>query len=150
MALLPSPGTVLAAQRREARLFGRYDPMVGATDRRGSVVPAEKMSRRLIAAQEESIRLKGPGEARRLLAPGQSSTSDQYTRYWEQQEASRPDGKTMREESAHNQTFFGKKEHAPKLVAQTRYMPLEVEHRDAVQRELMKGIGPMQKLGHGE
>ena len=124
--------------------------MVGATDARGSVVPAEKMSRKMIAAREKSILLKGPGEAMRLLAPGASSTSDQYTKYWEQQEASRPDGKTMKEESANNQTFFGKKQHAPKLVAQTRYMPLEVEHRDAVQHGLMKGVGPMLKLGHGE
>ena len=33
-----------------------------------------------------------------------------------------------------------------------RYMPLEVEHRDAVQRELMKGIGTStaKRIGHAE
>ena len=36
------------------------------------------------------------------------------------------------------------------MIAQTRYMPLEVEHRDDVQKELMKGVGPMLKLGHGD
>ena len=77
----------------------------------------------------------------------------------------------MKEESANNQCFFGKKEYQPKPVAQTRcvmrvrrggsewlsavalygrYMPLEVEHRDAVQHELMNGVGPMLKLGHGD
>ena len=116
----------------------RYDPMVGATDRLGRVVAAEKMSRKMIAAQEEAIRLKGPEDAKRLLAPGQSSTSDQYTKYWKMQEERRTDGKySMKEEKANNQTFFGKKQHAPKLVAQTRYMPLEVEHRDDVQKSLM-------------
>ena len=39
---------------------------------------------------------------------------------------------------------------APKLVAQTRYMPLDVEDRDDVQKELMKGVGPMRSGGHAE
>ena len=58
----------------------RYDPMVGAVDSLGRVVAAEKMRRKAIMAREEMIRLKGPDEARRLLAPGQSSTSDAYTK----------------------------------------------------------------------
>ena len=126
----------------------RYDPMVGAVDMRGSVVAAEKMSRKMIAAHEEAIRLKGPDEAKRLLAPGESSTSDQYTKFWERQEKTRVEGMGMKEASANHQSFFGKKEHAPKLVAQTRYMPLEVEHRDAVQKGLMNGVGPMLRGGH--
>jgi hypothetical protein len=181
----------------------RYDPMVGAVDSRGSLNAGEKMSRKMIAAHDEAIRLKGPDDAKRLLAPGESSTSDQYacpptllalcpaptvlgrappegsvlraaackgrgrcrgvvdvdgraprarryTKFWERQEARRIDGKSMKEESANNQTFFGKKQHAPKMVAQTRYMPLEVEHRDEVQKELMRGVGPMLKIGHGD
>ena len=74
-----------------------------------------------IKAQEEAIRLKGPEEAKRLLAPGESSTSDQYTKYWEKMEAKRAaEGRVgMKEETANNQTFFGRKEHAPKMVAQT-------------------------------
>ena len=47
---------------------------------------AEKMSRKQIKDRDEAIRLKGPDEAKRLLAPGQSSTSDQYTQFWKKQE----------------------------------------------------------------
>ena len=64
----------------------RYDPMVGAVDARGSICAAEKMSRKQIKDRDEAIRLKGPDEAKRLLAPGQSSTSDQYTQFWKKQE----------------------------------------------------------------
>ena len=93
-----------------------------------------------------------------LLAPGESSTSDQYTKYWEKQEAGRANGNnSMKEEKTNNQTFFGKKDAtgiyngaAPKVIAQTRYMPLEVEHRDGIQKELMTGVGVMKKLGHAE
>ena len=131
----------------------RYDPMVGATDARGSICAAEKMSRKQIKDHEEAIRLKGPDEAKRLLAPGQSSTSDQYTQYWKKQEEKRQEGKGMKESSANNDTFFGKKQHGAgvRMIAQTRYMPLEVEHRDEIQKELMRGaVGPMLKLGHGD
>ena len=93
-----------------------------------------------------------------LLAPGESSTSDQYTKYWEKQEAGRANGKnSMKEEKTNNQTFFGKKDAtgiyngaAPKVIAQTRYMPLEVEERDDVQKGLMAGVGPMLIGGHGD
>ena len=130
----------------------RYDPMVGAVDARGSITCAEKMSRKMIAQHEEAIRLKGPDEAKRLLAPGQSSTSDQYTQFWQKQEAKRQEGAGMKEASANNDVFFGKKQHGAgvRMIAQTRYMPLEVEHRDEIQKELMKGVGPMLKLGHGD
>ena len=60
--------------------------MVGAVDARGSICAAEKMSRKQIKDRDEAIRLKGPDEAKRLLAPGQSSTSDQYTQFWKKQE----------------------------------------------------------------
>ena len=63
----------------------------------------------------------------------------------------------MKEEKTNNQTFFGKKDAtgiyngaAPKVIAQTRYMPLEVEERDDVQRGLMAGVGPMLIGGHGD
>ena len=133
----------------------RYDPMVGAVDARGSLTAAEKLSKKMIAAREEAIRLKGPDEAKRLLAPGESPNSgvDQYTKYWERQEERRLElrgSASMKEETANHQSFFGKRDHQPKLIAQTRYLPLEVEHRDSVQKELMKGTGVMKKLGHAE
>ena len=125
----------------------RYDPMVGAVDSLGRVTAAEKVSRKAIRSQEEAIRLKGPGEARRLLAPGESPNSnDQYNAFWDKQEAKRKEGRGMKEESAPMHVQGA----APKLVAQTRYMPLEVEDRDSVQRELMKGVGPMRRGGHAE
>ena len=94
----PDPSDLALACPLLALCF-RYDPMVGAVDMRGSVTAAEKMSRKMIAANEEAIRLKGPDEAKRLLAPGQSSTSDQYTKYWERQVARRGDGLSMKEVS---------------------------------------------------
>ena len=132
----------------------RYDPMVGAVDARGSLNAGEKMSRKMIAQHEEAIRLKGPEEAKRLLAPGESPNSqDAYTKYWDRQEELRVQrGKNkndMKEDKANNQSFFGKRDYQPKPVAQTRYLPLEVEHRDSVQKDLIKGaVGPMKKLGH--
>ena len=132
----------------------RYDPMVGAVDARGSICAAEKMSRRAIKQQEEAIRLKGPEEAKRLLAPGESPNSnDQYNKFWDKQEERRIQlhgSSSMKEEKANHQNFFGKRDYQPKQIAQTRYLPLEVEHRDSVQRELMKGTGVMKKLGHAE
>ena len=103
----------------------------------------------------QAIRLKGPEEAKRLLAPGESPNSnDQYNKFWDRQEELREQhglSKTsMKEEKANHQHFFGKRDYQPKLVAQTRYMPLEVEHRDSVQKELMTGVGVMKKLGHAE
>ena len=105
------------------------------------------MSRKLIRAQEEAIRLKGPDDAKRLLAPGASPNSgaaDQYNAYWDKQMERRQG--TMKEESAP----MHKKGAAPKLVAQTRYMPLEVDDRDAVQKRLMQGVGEMRAGGHAE
>jgi len=135
----------------------RYDPMVGAVDARGSLNAAEKMSRKAIASQEEAIRLKGPEETKRLLAPGESPNStDQYNKFWEKQEEKRAQRglskSSMKEESANNQHFFGKRDYQPKVIAQTRYMPLEHEHRDSIQQTQMKHVhaSPAARIGHTE
>jgi hypothetical protein len=127
----------------------RYDPMVGAVDARGSLSVAEKVSQKMIRQQEEAILLKGPEEAKRLLAPGQSSNSfDQYNKYWEMQEKARGDNKGMKEETVPMHTVGQQ----PKQIAQTRYMPLEVEHRDKIQVETMKGVqySTAKRIGHSE
>ena len=59
-------------------------------------------------------------------------------------------GGSMRELSAPNTKFFGKDIVQPKLIAQTRYMPLEVEQRDDVQRSLMMAPDSSVKIGHRE
>ena len=132
----------------------RYDPMVGAVDSLGRVTAAEKLSRKQIAAikAEEVIRLKGPQEHLKLGYHDSANAPDQYNTYWDRVEKSRALTVTgsMKELSAPNTKFFGKEIVQPKLIAQTRYMPLEVEERDEVQRQLMKATPTSVKGGHRE
>ena len=127
----------------------RYDPMTGAVDSLGRICAAEKMSRKQIAAlkAEEVIRLKGPQEHLKLGYHDSANAPDQYNQYWDKMKLVKT---TMKEESAPNTKFFGKPIHQPKQIAQTRYMPLEVEHRDEVQRQLMKAPDSSVKGGHRE
>jgi len=132
----------------------RYDPMVGAVDSLGRITAAEKLSRKQIAAlkAEEVIRLKGPQEHLKLGYHDSANAPDQYNKYWDRQKAKQQltvHG-SMKEESAPNTKFFGKPIYQPKPVAQTRYMPLEVEHRDEIQHKLMKAVDSSVKGGHRE
>ena len=131
----------------------RYDPMVGALDSLGRIHAAEKISRKQIAAlkAEEVIRLKGPEEHLKLGYHDSANAPDQYNKYWDKVSEQRAlVGGSMRELSAPNTKFFGKDIVQPKLIAQTRYMPLEVEQRDDVQRSLMMAPDSSVKIGHRE
>jgi len=131
----------------------RYNPMVGALDSLGRLHAAERISRKQIAAlkAEEVIRLKGPEEHLKLGYHDSANAPDQYNKYWDKVSDQRAlAGGSMRELSAPNTKFFGKDIVQPKLIAQTRYMPLEVEQRDDVQRSLMMAPDSSVKIGHRE
>jgi len=121
----------------------RYDPMVGAVDSLGRVVAAEKISRKQILAlkEEEIIRLKGPEQRLKLGYHDSANAPDQYNQYWDKMKEVKPN---MKEESAPN----WKPSYQPKQIAQTRYMPLEEEYRDAAQKRQLKVKGI--KGGHIE
>ena len=116
--------------------LARYDPMVGALDRLGRMTPAERLSRRQMGAlqHEEVIRLKGPEESKLLGFHDSANAPDQYHQYWDRMKERIPASK---EESAPS----WKKGAQPKLIAQTRYMPLEEEDRDHVQRAQLQQSG---------
>ena len=122
----------------------RYDPMVGAVDSLGRVTAGEKLSRRQVLAlqQEEVIRLKGPEDRLKLGFHDSANAPDQYNQYWDKVKERNPEG--IKEESAPN----WKPSAQPKLVAQTRYMPLEEDHRDQVQSHQLHQAGI--KGGHRE
>ena len=105
--------------------------MKGAVDSLGRTTQAEIMSRKTIAMQDKVIQLKGPDEMKRLLAPGSAKSIDSHNKYWEKVE----------QEGVKTAPNAEAAKRQPMLVAQTRYLPVNPEDWDDVQRQ-QQGLPP--------